>query len=203
MPFGDDFPYKNHDSRVRSQWGRYNFPRYIKHWCQKTCISCPGWMCQQTTCSLPWLSQLDRTAKRHFQKSQALQQYSTMSNKKLDEISPYFSWYLRSNNMFHIIHFTPGCEKYRSFPFIVRGPALLLAMLRTFCTKAWAMEHDPPKLPRWSIYIYHIHISTFLLIYIYTMLTFIYSRSKCICQAYMYTIYTYIYMCVFNRLEQT
>ena len=114
-PFGDDFPYKNHDSRVRSQWGRYNFPRYIKHWCQKTCISCPGWMCQQTTCSLPWLSQLDRTAKRHFQKSQALQQYSTMSNKKLDEISPYFSWYLRSNNMFHIIHFTPGCEKYRSF----------------------------------------------------------------------------------------
>ena len=29
MPFGDDFPHKNHDSRVRSQWGRYNLPRMI------------------------------------------------------------------------------------------------------------------------------------------------------------------------------
>ena len=28
-PFGDDFPDPNHDSRARSQWGRYNLPRYI------------------------------------------------------------------------------------------------------------------------------------------------------------------------------
>ena len=37
-PFWDDFPNINHDSRVRSQWGRYNFPRI--GWVKSPLMSC-------------------------------------------------------------------------------------------------------------------------------------------------------------------